>query len=52
MFVAAVAGVDHRHIGMLRHRLHRAVPIVADDQHVGVTGNHLRRVRNSFAFGG
>ena len=52
MLMAAVAGIDHRHIGMLGHRLHRTVPIVAHDQDIGVARHDFGRVGDGLAFGG
>ena len=52
MLVAAIASVDHRHVGMFRHRLHRAIPIVAHDEYIGVARNNLGGIGDRFAFGG
>src|SRR5215813_6241360 len=52
MLVSAVAGVDHGNIGIVGHRLNRAVPIMTHHQHVSVTGNDPSSVGNRFTLGG
>ena len=52
VLVSPVAGIDHGNIGIFGHRLNRAVPVMAYDQHVSVTGNDLGGVGDRFSFGG
>ena len=52
VLVRAVAGINHGNIGILGHRLNRAVPIMAYHQHVSVTRNDPGGVGDRFSFGG
>jgi hypothetical protein len=51
MLVSAVAGIDDGNIGILGHRLNRAVPVMAYHQHVSVTGNDPGGVGHRFTLG-
>ena len=50
--VAAVAGVDHRHVGVQGGRLGRALLGVAHHHHVGIARHHLDGVLQGLALGG
>ena len=50
--VPAVAGVDHRHIGVQGGRLGRPLLGVAHDHHIGVAGYHLDGVLQGLPLGG
>ena len=52
MLMRAVAAVDDRHLRIFRGEPRRAVARMADDDDVGVVGNHADRVGETFALGG
>ena len=49
--VAAVPGVDHRHVGVEGGRLGRPLPGGAHYHHIGVAGHHLDGVLQALALG-
>jgi hypothetical protein len=52
MLVAAVAAVDHGNLRIFRREPRRTVARMADDDDVGVIGNHPDGVGETFTFGG
>ena len=51
MLVRAVAGVDHRHVGVLRGHARRTVEGIADDDQIRVVLDHAHRIGNCLALG-
>jgi len=47
--VAAVAGIDYGHCGVIGHQLRGAFPGVAQDDNIGVAADNPCHVRDAFA---
>ena len=51
MLMTPISCIDYRNIGILGHGLHRPVPVMTNDQDVGIAGDHPGRIRDALPFG-